>query len=80
MEKLLENIFTEYGIIGIVISCLLYMNILRLQSDLKDREANRKFLSEVAEMMRHQEAEIKVHAAKIKHIEKEVFKSKIRTE
>lgn len=78
MEKLLERIFTEYGIIGVVIACLLYMNILRLKSDLKDREANRKFLSEIAEMMRYQEAEIKVHATKIKHIEKEVFKSNIK--
>ena len=80
MEKLLERIFTEYGIVGVVISCLLYMNILRLKSDLKDREANRKFLSEVAEMMRNQEAEIKVCAAKIKNIENEVFKKNIRVE
>lgn len=74
MEKLLEQIFTEYGIIGIVIACLLYMNILRLKSDLEDRKANREFLSEIAEMIRKQEAELKVHAVKIKHIEKEIFK------
>ena len=80
MEKLLERIFTEYGIIGVVISCLLYMNILRLKSDLKDREANREFLSKVAEVMRNQEAEIKVCAAKIKNIENEVFKKNIRVE
>lgn len=80
MEKLLESIFTEYGIIGVVISCLLYMNILRLKSDLKDREANREFLSKVAEVMRNQEAEIKVCAAKIKNIENEVFKKNIRVE
>ena len=80
MEKLLESIFTEYGITGVVISCLLYMNILRLKSDLKDREANREFLSKVAEVMRNQEAEIKVCAAKIKNIENEVFKKNIRVE
>lgn len=80
MIKLLEKVFTEYGIIGVIIACLIYMNILRLKSDLKDREASRKFLSEIAEMMRHQEAEIKVHATKIRHIEKEVFKSNIRIE
>lgn len=80
MEKLLERIFTEYGIIGIVIACLLYMNVLRLKSDLKDRESNREFLSKVAEMIKNQEAEIKVCAAKIKNIENEVFKKNIRAE
>lgn len=74
MTKLLEKIFTEYGIIGVVIACLLYMNILRLKSDLEDRKSNRKFLSKIVELMRNQEVEIKVHSAQIKHIEQEVFK------
>lgn len=74
MLKLLEKIFTEYGIIGIVIACLLYVNILRLKSDLEDRKYNRKFLSKIVELMRNQQAEIKVHSAQIKHIEHEIFK------
>lgn len=74
MIKLLEKVFTEYGIIGVIIACLIYMNILRLKSDLEDRKANRKFLSKIVEIVRSQEAEIKVHAAQIKHIEQEIFK------
>lgn len=74
MIKLLEKVFTEYGIMGVVIAFLLYMNMLRLKSDLEDRKANRKFLSKIVEIVRSQESEIKVHAAKIKYIEQEVFK------